>query len=211
MQKTSPAPTSLAAARARPTFMICVALTLIGCIVLALAGYVRPVVMGIVQGLGEFLPISSSAHLILTPWFLGWTDPGLTFDVALHVGTLAAVLLVFGREWLQLLGAAFAPAKDPAKARLFWQLLAASVPGAVMGVLLEHKAEHAFRNPLLLAGTLSGMGLLLLWMDRAGRKDRGVGDLTLPQALVIGVAQGLAVIPGVSRAGITMAAALGLG
>src|SRR5690242_16972763 len=137
--------------------------------------YQVAVTLGLVQGLGEFLPISSSAHLILTPWFFGWTDPGLTFDVALHVGTLLAVLVVFGKDWLELIAAAFAPAKNPARARLFWQIVAASVPGALMGVALEHKAEHAFRHPLLLAITLSAMGLVLWFLDRSGKKNRGVG------------------------------------
>ena len=168
-------------------------------------------VLGAVQGLGEFLPVSSSAHLILTPWFLGWTDPGLTFDVALHVGTLLAVLSVFGKDWIGLALAALRPAAEPGKARLFWRIAAASVPGAAMGLALEHKAEHAFRSPLLLAATLAGMGLALWWMDRRGSKTRALEDLSLGESLLIGLAQGVAVVPGVSRAGITMAVALGLG
>ncbi|HVP39776.1 MAG TPA: undecaprenyl-diphosphate phosphatase [Candidatus Saccharimonadales bacterium] len=168
-------------------------------------------VLGAVQGLGEFLPISSSAHLVLTPWFFGWKDPGLTFDVALHAGTLLAVLAVFGREWLRLLAAAARPAADPKRARQFWHLLAATVPGAAIGLALEKKAEHAFRHPLLLAGTLAGMGVVLLVADRAGRKTRQMGSLSTLEALLIGLAQGLAVIPGVSRAGITMSTALVLG
>jgi undecaprenyl-diphosphatase len=168
-------------------------------------------VLGTVQGLGEFLPISSSAHLILAPWFFGWRDPGLTFDVALHAGTLLAVLAVFGMEWVRLALAALRPRLDPERARMFWHLLAATVPGALMGLALEKKAEHAFRNPLLLAGTLAGMGLLLLLADRAGRKTRTMGSLSLFEALVIGIAQGVAVVPGVSRAGITMSVALAMG
>jgi undecaprenyl-diphosphatase len=168
-------------------------------------------VLGAVQGLGEFLPISSSAHLILAPWFLGWKDPGLTFDVALHAGTLLAVVLVFGREWLRLLVAAARPQADPERARLFWHLVAATIPGALIGLALEEQAEHAFRNPLLLAGTLAGMGLVLLLADRAGRKTRTMGSLSLFESLAIGIAQGLAVVPGVSRAGITISVALAMG
>ena len=168
-------------------------------------------VLGAVQGVGEFLPISSSAHLILTPWFFGWKDPGLTFDVALHLGTLVAVLLVFGMEWLRLLGAALRPARERERARIFWYLVAATIPGGIIGMLLEKKAEHAFRNPLVLAGTLAGMGLVLWWTDRIGQKSRTLGSLSLAEAIGIGIAQGLAVVPGVSRAGITMAMALLLG
>ncbi len=168
-------------------------------------------VLGAIQGLGEFLPISSSAHLILAPWFFGWRDPGLTFDVALHLGTLIAVLLFFGRDWLRLIGAALRPAQSPGRAHLFWYLVAASVPGAIMGLLLEKKAEHALRHPLILAGTLAAMGLILWWADRTARSTRRLESLSLPEAVSIGIAQGFAVIPGVSRAGVTMSAARGLG
>ncbi|MBI5835724.1 MAG: undecaprenyl-diphosphate phosphatase [Candidatus Eisenbacteria bacterium] len=171
----------------------------------------QAVVLGAVQGLGEFLPISSSAHLILAPWFLGWRDPGLTFDVSLHLGTLLAVLLVFGKDWLLMGLAGIGARRDPERARLFWQLLAATIPGAVIGLLLESRAESEFRHPLLIAGTLSLVGLLLLWADRTGRKTRNMESLGFLEALLIGLAQGLAVVPGVSRAGITMSLALAFG
>ena len=169
------------------------------------ADYRQAVTLGVLQGLGEFLPISSSAHLILAPWFLGWPDPGLTFDVALHVGTLLAVVLYFWRDWVRLLVAA--PRPRSADGRTFWMLILGSIPGAVAGVLLDDMAERAFRAPLLIAVTLSLMGLALLAADRWGARDRGEADIRPLDALWIGVAQALAIVPGVSRSGITIAVA----
>lgn len=167
--------------------------------------YNMAVTLGIVQGLGEFLPISSSAHLILTPWFFGWPDPGLTFDVALHVGTLVAVVVYFWRDWFKLVGGAIHPRSGDG--RLFWLLMVGAVPGAVAGLLLNDLAEAALRNPLLIAGTLTAMGLLLLAADYWGARNRETRDIGWADALVIGSAQALAIIPGVSRSGITIAAA----
>jgi undecaprenyl-diphosphatase len=161
--------------------------------------------LGLVQGLGEFLPISSSAHLILTPWFLGWPDPGLTFDIALHVGTLAAVLAYFWRDWLRLLAAA--PRPRTPDGRLFWLLILGALPGGIAGILLDSLAEQALRSPLLIAATLSIMGLALLAADRLGARDRELHAIGLADALWIGGAQALAIIPGVSRSGITIAMA----
>jgi undecaprenyl-diphosphatase len=161
--------------------------------------------LGIVQGLGEFLPISSSAHLILTPWFMGWPDPGLTFDVALHVGTLVAVVAYFWRDLLRL--ALAAPRPRTPDGRLFWLLLVGAIPGGIAGVLLDDMAEQAFRSPLLIAGTLSTMGLVLLAADRLGATERDMHDIGIADALLIGAAQALAIVPGVSRSGITIAVA----
>lgn len=180
-------------------------LVVIAVIALLPFSYQTAVILGLVQGLGEFLPISSSAHLILTPWFMGWPDPGLTFDVALHLGTLAAVLAYFGRDWLRLLAAAGRP-RTP-DGRLFWLLLLGAIPGGIAGVLLESVAEEALRSPLLIAGTLALMGLVLLAADRLGRRDRDLQAINLTDMLVIGIAQAFAIIPGVSRSGITIAAA----
>jgi len=161
--------------------------------------------LGIVQGLGEFLPISSSAHLILAPWFFGWPDPGLTFDVALHVGTLVAVVAYFWRDLLRL--AIAAPRPRSPDGRMFWLLLLGAIPGGIAGVLLDDLAEQAFRSPLLIAGTLSLMGLALLAADRIGATDRELRDIGPLDALLIGAAQALAIVPGVSRSGITIAVA----
>lgn len=163
------------------------------------------VTLGIVQGLGEFLPISSSAHLILTPWFLGWPDPGLTFDVALHLGTLIAVVVYFWRDLLKL--ALAAPRPRTPDGRLAWLLLLGAIPGGIAGVLLDDLAEQAFRSPALIAFTLSAMGLALYLADRAGGSERQLRDIGLADALIIGVAQALAIVPGVSRSGITIAVA----
>lgn len=167
----------------------------------------QAVVMGIVQGLGEFLPISSSAHLVLVPWLFRWHDPGLTFDIALHFGTLVAVIAYFWRDWLGLFKGAFHGTKTT-EGRLFWYLVMATIPGAIIGLLLEDIAETVFRNPILIAIMLILLGIILYWADRNGRKVTDVKSITLRQGLLIGVSQALAIIPGVSRSGITMTTGL---
>jgi undecaprenyl-diphosphatase len=187
-----------------PLFVASVA-ALLALVALLPTDYQRAVTLGIVQGLGEFLPISSSAHLILAPWFFGWPDHGLTFDIALHVGTLLAVVAYFWRDWLRLLVAA--PRPRSADGRLFWLLVAGAIPGGVAGLALDDLAEHAFRSPLLIAGMLALMGVGLLVADRWGARGREIGDIGVVDALLIGVAQALAIVPGVSRSGITIAVA----
>ncbi len=164
-------------------------------------------VLGLVQGLGEFLPISSSAHLVLIPWLFGWADPGLTFDIALHLGTLAAVVLYFWKDWWQLIIKGFTDVRST-EGRLFWYLAAASVPGAVAGYLLQKKAETIFRSPVLIAVMLIAMGVFLYWADRRGAKKAEMRDITFGTSILIGISQALAIIPGVSRSGITMTAGL---
>ena len=172
-------------------------------------------VLGILQGLGEFLPISSSGHLIVVPWLMGWPDSGLAFDVALHLGTLAAVGFAFWRDWVRLVGAglrgvaAGRPFADP-DARLLWYLALATVPGAVVGKLLEEWAETVFRAPGLVALMMVLMGLVLWAADR--RANRSVGEVvSLRDAVLIGLAQALAIVPGTSRSGATISMALFLG
>jgi undecaprenyl-diphosphatase len=182
---------------------------------------VQSLVLGIVQGLGEFLPISSSAHLILVPWLLGWDDGGLTFDVALHGGTLIALLLFFRKEWIQM-GRALTRFRlknltDPKslqndmELKIALYILLATIPGALIGLLLEKKAEHAFRDPRLVATILAAMGVILWLADRKGAKSLSLENMTLKKALGVGVAQGLAVIPGISRSGVTISTALAQG
>ena len=172
----------------------------------------QAVVLGIVQGLGEFLPISSSAHLILVPWLFGWEDPGLAFDVALHWGTLVAVLVVFWRDWIVLVKAGLASIAerriqgDPQR-QLFWALVVATIPGAILGKLLAHKAEE-LRSPLLIAFTMTAMGALLWFADRRGKKQREMEQMGFGEAAVIGVAQACALVPGVSRSGATISLGL---
>jgi undecaprenyl-diphosphatase len=170
----------------------------------------QAVILGLAQGLGEFLPISSSAHLVLIPWLLRWTDPGLTFDVALHVGTLVAVVLYFWKDWWQLIIRGLTDARS-VKGRLFWYLVAATVPGAIAGFLLEKKAETLFRSPALIAIMLILMGIFLYWADRRSSKRIEINHITFGTSLFIGISQALAIIPGVSRSGITMTAGLLMG
>ena len=167
-------------------------------------------ILGLVQGLGEFLPISSSAHLVLVPWLFNWEDPGLTFDIALHLGTLIAVAIYFWRDWLRLLSKGFTDTKSP-DGRLFWYLVLATIPGAAIGFLLEKHAETIFRNPALIAIMLILLGVILYWADRRGAKKTDVSHITLHTSFLIGLSQALAIIPGVSRSGITMTTALLLG
>lgn len=168
------------------------------------------IIMGLVQGVGEFLPISSSAHLILVPWLFKWPDPGLTFDIGLHLGTLVAVLIFFWKDWVQLLKGGIRGMRTT-EGRLFWFLVMATIPGALIGFLLESSAETIFRAPLLIAIMLIIMGVVLYWADQRGKKRVSLEHITMGTALTIGLSQALAIIPGVSRSGITMTAALLLG
>jgi undecaprenyl-diphosphatase len=167
-------------------------------------------VLGIVQGLAEFLPISSSAHLALTPWVFGWRDPGLAFDVALHVGTLVAVLWYFNQEWKNLI-LAFARLVRTRRAageeeRRVIYLVIATIPGAIAGLLLEDMAESTFREPKLIAVALMIMGVILWLVDRQAARDRSLASMRWVDALVIGIGQMCALLPGVSRSGSTITA-----
>src|SRR6266566_4546269 len=173
----------------------------------------QAIVLAVIQGLTEFLPVSSTAHLTLFPWFLGWKDPGLTFDVALHAGTLVAVLLYFRRTWVDMLLAAAGPGKGSAaeieeRRRLFWYLVIGTIPGGIAGYLLERRAEDEFRTPLVIAVAMIVVALLMWAGERFSRREESLGQVTFLDSIVVGVAQALAVIPGVSRSGITMTAGL---
>jgi undecaprenyl-diphosphatase len=170
----------------------------------------QALILGLFQGLGEFLPISSSAHLVLVPWLFNWTDPGLTFDVALHFGTLVAVVIYFWKDWWRLIIKGFTDVRS-IEGRLFWYLVAASVPGAIGGFLLEKKAETVFRSPILIAIMLISMGILLYWADRISAKNVEIRNITFGTSILIGISQTLAIIPGVSRSGITMTTGLLMG
>jgi undecaprenyl-diphosphatase len=169
----------------------------------------QALVMGAVQGLTEFLPVSSSAHLILIPWLLNWEDPGLAFDVALHLGTLLALLIYYWQTWVKLIGSVVN--NDAASRRLLFLLIVASIPGAIIGLVLEKQAETIFRSPLLIASAMAVLGVVLWLVDKFARSRRKVSDFTAADALLIGFSQALAIVPGVSRSGatITMARALG--
>jgi undecaprenyl-diphosphatase len=168
-------------------------------------------ILGLAQGLGEFLPISSSAHLILIPWLFKWPDPGLTFDVALHIGTLVAVVVFFWKDWITLFKNGLGSGMKNPEGRLFWFLVVASIPGAIIGALLEQQAETTFRSPMIIASMLLIMALILYLADHYGAKRQHGETVSFSQSLFIGISQALAIIPGVSRSGITIASGLFLG
>jgi undecaprenyl-diphosphatase len=171
----------------------------------------QALVLGVLQGLAEFLPISSSAHLALAPWVFGWEDPGLAFDVALHLGTLVTVLWYFRKAWVALVRSAIDIARKrrvetPEEWRVIF-LIIGTIPGAVAGLLLEDAAETAFRAPALMATTLMVMGVLLWAADRFMPQSRHIHDMTWRDALAIGIAQSFALVPGFSRSGTTITGA----
>lgn len=173
----------------------------------------QALVLAVIQGFTEFLPISSSAHLALAPWVFGWPDQGLGFDIALHLGTLAAVLLYFARDWIQVLAQGFGlkAGSDPhleRNPRLLWYLVLGTIPVGVFGLLFKETAETKLRNPLVIAGMLIGVGVLMAVAERRATSDRNIGNLSLLDAVIIGFAQALAIVPGTSRSGITITAAL---
>jgi undecaprenyl-diphosphatase len=178
----------------------------------------QALILGIVQGLGEFLPISSTAHLIVTPWLLGFKDPGLGFNLALHWGTFVAVIYYFRTDVRDLIRGFWHSLFKSTRnfenniyQKLSWLLVLASVPGALIGKLLQEQAEHAFRNPLLIAVTMSSFGIIILLADWFGEKTKNLDRITKLDALLIGLGQALAIIPGVSRSGSTITAGLILG
>jgi undecaprenyl-diphosphatase len=183
-------------------------------------GLIHAAILGIVQGLTEFLPISSSAHLILVPKLLGWNDPFLdsaAFDVMLHLGTLLALVVYFWRDLVRLLAAWLRSigrrgVGDDPDARLAWLLLISVVPAAVLGAALEDFFDRTFRDALAWVGVFILVGATLLWLaERWGARDRDLNQLTAVDAAIIGVGQGLALFPGMSRSGTTIAAGLFLG
>jgi undecaprenyl-diphosphatase len=185
----------------------------------------QSLVLGIVQGLTEFIPISSSAHLVVIPWLFGWNDPvlgGLPFDVALHLGTLVAVIVFFASDWVRLIGAWFRSIArrrvDSADGRMAWFLLLACIPGGVAGILFEGAVTASFHvqplprlSMILMAAVIALLGLLLLLADRLGRQKRPFTSIGGRDALLIGLSQACAIFPGVSRSGATITAGLALG
>lgn len=178
----------------------------------------QAVILAVVQGITEFLPVSSTAHLILFPWLLGWRDPGLTFDVALHAGTLIAVVAVFFETWLRILrvtagaevnihtGKPIAGAALHQQKKLLWLLMLATVPGGIFGWIFERKIETSWRSPWIIAFTLVVLGILLHWADRHSAEDKDYTEVSTGDAWWIGCAQALALVPGVSRSGSTITA-----
>ena len=200
---------------------------------------IQALFLGALQGATEFLPVSSSGHLVLIPWLLGWDSPGLTFDVAVHWGTATAVVVYFWRDWLALLralplvrfgstarlalestttsesgiaaedGSQVSP--DRADPRLLWLILLGTVPAALVGYLFEDQVDAWFSRPAMAACFLLLTALVLAVSERLGKRERGFRALTWMDALLVGLAQACAILPGISRSGATIAAALGLG
>jgi undecaprenyl-diphosphatase len=171
------------------------------------------IVLALVQGLTEFLPISSTAHLYLTSWLLGWNLEGLDFDIALHLGTLLAVLLYFAGDWVQIVAQAFGirMSRDEELKHnhmLLWLLAIGSIPIGIAGVVFKKQAENAWRNPFVIGGMLIAVGVLMYLAENAGKQERDLSSINLPDALTIGAAQALAVVPGTSRSGVTISAGL---
>ncbi len=179
----------------------------------------QALVMGIVQGITEFLPISSSGHLILVPYLLGWNGGfinSLAFSVMLHMGTLVALLVYFRHDWLELIPAGLATIRDRSfrgdpNRKLAWLLLVSSIPAVIAGPILNDTLESAVRAAGVVAVTMVLGGAILWLADRWGAKDRDLGRMTFPQSLVIGLAQALALVPGISRSGISISAGLLVG
>ena len=171
------------------------------------------VVLAIIQGITEFLPISSTAHLALAPWLLGWADPGLTFDIALHLGTLLAVLAYFFHTWIQILaqGLGIRYGDDENLRQnpgLLWLLAVGSIPVGIFGFVFGKQAETTWRSPFVIGTMLVAVGLLMWFSERIGARNKGIGAVTLADSLLIGTAQALAIVPGTSRSGITITAGL---
>ena len=172
----------------------------------------KTIILGIIQGIGEFLPISSSAHLILVPYLFGWEQSSMAFDIALHFGTLAAVLVIFFKDWWKLfLGAVnkITKGKDSFYNKMFWYMVIATVPGALLGFLLDDVVENVFRTKIwLIATSLAVMGVLIYlgdkWADKHYKLETDFEHISLKQALAIGLSQALAIIPGFSRSGTTI-------
>jgi len=169
------------------------------------------VVLAIVQGITEFLPISSSAHLILVPQLFGWADQGLAIDIAVHLGTLLAVMAYFHGEVRRLIvgGLKLVTGRADGDTRLLLQIVVATIPVVVLGIALKDIVANELRSPLIIAGTTIGFGVVLYFADRKGdAAERTLAGMTYRDALLIGLFQALALVPGVSRSGITMTAAL---
>lgn len=168
----------------------------------------QALVLGIIQGVGEFLPISSSGHLVVVPYIFGWDYQGLNFDIALHFGTLLAIIIYFWKDWSKIIADGISqsqPKKDGGNNQrsLLWIILVASIPAAIAGYALENMAEHALRNPLLIASSLALFGIILWLVDYINTGEKKIDKIGYLQGFIIGIGQALAILPGVSRSGST--------
>ena len=173
----------------------------------------QALILGIIQGLTELLPISSSAHLNIIPWLLGWTNSEQFvtafegFDVALHFGTLLAIAIFFFKDWIALIKGGWnqvVKKEKTTEGKMFWYIVIATIPGGIIGFLLDHFAEGVLTKPLIIAIALIVMGIILYLVDKNAKSNTKYEDMTFKQTFLIGLSQALAFIPGVSRSGITM-------
>lgn len=174
---------------------------------------IQSIILGVVQGLTELLPISSSAHLFLIPWFFNWNIPE-SFDIALHFGTLLAIGIFFFKDWIYLIKGGFnrvVKKEKSTEGRMFWNIVIATIPGGVIGFVLDKYAESILTKPLIIAIALIIMGLLLYIIDKNAKKETDYEKMSFKQTFIIGISQALAFIPGVSRSGVTMTTGRALG
>ncbi|MBE0493129.1 MAG: undecaprenyl-diphosphate phosphatase [Thiomicrospira sp.] len=176
--------------------------------------WIQIVWLAVIQGITEFLPVSSSAHLILMPQLFGWPDQGLAFDVAVHVGTLLAVVIYFrqdiwhmSRDW----SVSIVKRQPTSNSRLAWAIIFATIPAVLFGLIINNGLEETLRNPLIIAATTIGFGALLWWSDVKGKRERDEHTLSYKDIAIMGFAQALSLIPGTSRSGITITAGLMIG
>ena len=178
------------------------------------------IVLGVVQGITEFLPISSSAHLVLLPYLFSWKDLGLSFDVALHFGTAIAIIAYFWKDWINIFAKAFGrnsqvikdEAEDSYPSNFLWQIVIASIPAAIFGTILDKAAENYFHSSMILiAIDLVIFGILLWAVDKYAKKSQNTEKINYGQSFLVGLSQSIALVPGVSRSGITMITSRALG
>ena len=170
---------------------------------------IQALILGIVQGLTELLPISSSAHLAIIPWIFNWNIPD-SFDVALHFGTLLAIGIFFFKDWIELIKGVYkklVKKENSTEGRMFWYIVLATIPGGLIGFLLDHFVGDKLTTPLIIAIALIVMGIILYFVDKNAKSTTDYEHMTLKQTFLIGLAQSLAFIPGVSRSGVTMTTA----
>ncbi len=173
----------------------------------------QALILGIIQGLTELLPVSSSAHLTIIPMIFKWSVPE-AFDVALHFGTLLAIIIFFFKDWLELIkgGYNYAIKKEKTtQGKMFWYIVLATIPGGVIGYILDHFCEDYLKNPIIIAIALIVMGIILYIVDKKAKSKVKYEDMNLKQTFLIGLSQALAFIPGVSRSGVTITTARAMG
>lgn len=174
---------------------------------------IQSIILGAIQGITEFFPISSTAHLVLVPWFLSWKDEGLAFNVALHMGSLISIIYYFRRDWVLIIReflkclTKLSFSGSPS-GRMGLYLIIATIPGGLAGILFEGYASGVLRNPLYVAFSLSIFGVLLYVSDRYSKKNKSTEEMSLIDCIIIGISQAFAIIPGVSRSGVTITGAM---